>query len=376
LIYCRSAIQNVNMKFVLILLGLFPFTVIAQKDNTGGFTINGKVNGLPENSVVYLAGSSEKDTIAKATVQHNAFVLKGKFANGDGAMLMFPAVDKRMFLFIGNEAVNIAASNSSLNDAVVTGSATQADYEEFIYEIKPLSDFVNYYRTQMQSAQTQGDRDTSVIMLNTAYNIYQTSIDRFIARKKNSPVAALLLAFSYDMDPNKDVDLLEKRLNTLGEKALQSRYAQNIKQVIANGKIGAVGTKAIEFSQPDTSGKSISLSQFRGKYVLIDFWASWCRPCRMENPNVVAAYNEFKDKNFTILSVSLDQEKKNWLNAIKADHLNWTHVSDLQFWSNAVAKLYHVESIPQNFLVDPNGVIIARNLRGEELADKLRQLVK
>src|SRR5689334_22279418 len=113
LIYCRSAIQNVNMKFVLILLGLIPFTVIAQKDNTGGFTINGKVNGLPENSVVYLAGSSEKDTIAKATVQHNAFVLKGKFANGDGAMLMFPATDKRMFLFIGNETVNITASNSS-----------------------------------------------------------------------------------------------------------------------------------------------------------------------------------------------------------------------------------------------------------------------
>jgi peroxiredoxin len=109
--------------------------------------------------------------------------------------------------------------------------------------------------------------------------------------------------------------------------------------------------------------------------VLIDFWASWCRPCRIENPTVVKAYNQFKSKNFTVLGVSLDRAKDAWVKAIADDNLTWTHVSDLKFWSNEVAQKYKVESIPQNFLVDPNGKIIAKNLRGEELLRTLKQLL-
>lgn len=362
-------------KLLILILCVSSTSLFAQSDE--GFVVKGNINGLPDNSLVYIAGNSENDTIAKATVNQGNFTLTGKLDNKDGVMLLLPSLERRIFLFIGNESVNITASDKTLNDLRVTGSPTQSDYESFMNEIKPLSDFVNYYRQQVQMAQTQGAHDSAGIMLNTAYNIYQSAIDRFITRKKNSPVAALTLAFSYDMDPNKDLALLEKRFNSLGEDAMKSRYATGVKQVIANGKIGAVGTQAIDFTQKDTTGKKdISLSQFRGKYVLIDFWASWCRPCRAENPNVVAAYNEYKNKNFTILSVSLDQEKENWINAIKMDHLAWNHVSDLQFWSNSVAQLYHIESIPQNFLVDPNGIIIAKNLRGDQLAEALKEILK
>lgn len=360
-----------------VLLGLFIFPLILNAQNSDqGFVITGTVKGLADNSLVYFAGNNENDTIAKTVAKQGSFTLKGNVNNVDGRMLIFPSLNARLFLFTGNDHVNILSSSADFSDVTVTGSPTQNDYNEFIFEIKPLGDFVNYYRGQMQMAQTQEARDSAGIMLNTAYNIYQTSIDRFISRRSSSPVAALLLAYSYDMDPNKDVVLLEKRFNSLDTNALHNRYADGVKHAIETGKIGAVGTKAIEFTQQDTSGRNISLSQFRGKYVLLDFWASWCRPCRMENPNVVAAYNEFKNKNFTILSVSLDQDKDNWINAIKNDRLNWTHVSDLQFWSNGAAKLYHVESIPQNYLINPNGIIIAKNLRGDQLRAKLQELLK
>ena len=135
-------------------------------------------------------------------------------------------------------------------------------------------------------------------------------------------------------------------------------------------------SKATDFTQPDVNGQPVSLSQFKGKYVLVDFWASWCQPCRKENPNIVKNYNQFKDKNFTILGVSLDQNKDAWLKAIQQDGLTWTHVSDLKFWSNEAAALYGVQSIPYNVLVDPQGNIVAENLHGQELEQTLSKVLQ
>jgi thiol-disulfide isomerase/thioredoxin len=134
---------------------------------------------------------------------------------------------------------------------------------------------------------------------------------------------------------------------------------------------------APDFTQADVNGVPVKLSSFRGKYVLIDFWASWCGPCRQENPNVVRVYNKYKEKNFTIIGVSLDKQsgRADWLAAIKNDGLNWTQVSDLKFWSNQAAALYYVSSIPANFLVDPNGKIVAKNLRGDDLESKLKEVL-
>jgi peroxiredoxin len=174
-----------------------------------------------------------------------------------------------------------------------------------------------------------------------------------------------------------DIRIYDKVFKGLGKDVQKSKEGLSVKKTIDAFMMVRIGAEAPLFTSPDTAGHAINLKDFRGKYVLLDFWASWCGPCREENPNVVKAYAQFKDKNFTVLGVSLDQKNKHdaWVKAINDDGLVWNHVSDLTWWDNAVAKLYAIRSIPQNFLIDPKGKIVGANLRGEELFKKLQELI-
>lgn len=174
-----------------------------------------------------------------------------------------------------------------------------------------------------------------------------------------------------------DIRIYDKVFKGLSKDVQKSKEGLSVKKTIDAFMTVRIGAEAPLFSSPDTAGHTVNLKDFRGKYVLLDFWASWCGPCREENPNVVKAYAQFRDKNFTVLGVSLDQKNKYdaWVKAINDDGLTWNHVSDLTYWDNAVAKLYCVRSIPQNFLIDPKGKIVGANLRGEELFKKLQELI-
>jgi peroxiredoxin len=177
----------------------------------------------------------------------------------------------------------------------------------------------------------------------------------------------------YDINP----DEVSPLFNQLSPAIQTSEGGKAFSDRIEAARKTAVGAMAMNFTQNDTLGKPVSLSDFRGKYVLLDFWASWCGPCRAENPNVVNAFNKYKDKNFTVLGVSLDQPdaKDKWMEAIHKDGLTWTQVSDLKFWQNDVAVQYGIRAIPQNFLIDPSGKIIAKNVRGEDLLNKLKEVL-
>ena len=153
-------------------------------------------------------------------------------------------------------------------------------------------------------------------------------------------------------------------------------YVKDLDGIIKQLENVQIGKVTPEFSLPDTAGVSVSLSDFRGKYVLLDFWASWCPPCRRENPNVVKAFNEYKDKNFTIVGISLDKDKSKWMKAIADDNLAWTHLSDLKYWDSEIPALYGVRGIPANVLLDPDGVIVAKNITGEDLHKKLKEVIK
>ncbi len=199
-------------------------------------------------------------------------------------------------------------------------------------------------------------------------------IDEFIKQHPNSLVSlyALYRDFSYRLTPEE----IKANLQLLNPSLQNTEYGNILKELVSTMERVAVGKKAPDFALKDPEGNVVKLSDRLGKgYLLVDFWASWCGPCRKENPNVVKVYSEYKDKGFDVFGVSLDASKEPWLKAIEKDHLTWTHVSDLQFWNNAAAKLYGIRSIPSNLLLDKNGVIIAKNLRGEELEAKLAELL-
>ncbi|MBN2773518.1 MAG: TlpA family protein disulfide reductase, partial [Prolixibacteraceae bacterium] len=194
---------------------------------------------------------------------------------------------------------------------------------------------------------------------------------------KNNPASYVVPVFLSSLQYEKTTEEMDSILNNLDPKLEKSSIIQMLKERVEAKKKVKVGKNAPDFTQNDPDGNPITFSDIysANEYTLLDFWAAWCGPCRGENPNVVAVYNEFKDKGFTVFGVSLDRTKEDWLKAIEADGLTWTHVSDLGYWDSEVPKLYAVYSIPSNFLVDKEGKIIATGLRGEDLRAKISELL-
>jgi peroxiredoxin len=354
-------------KFALWIINMaMPFALLAQAEPNYKITGQVKDETVREVYLSYFGGHGLQTDSAK--VIDHVYTLTGKIEMGMLVSLTtaspddIPTPDKLVSLFLlPAEDLRIEHS-TKFSDAVVTGSVANREYRKLMDMSKAYDE---------KKAEQPGDGENEEVY------------GRYMRENPNSP----LLAFAFNTyvgDPrsikSEDAPRTRALFDLLPDSVRSSPRSQAFLKQLDNkvtfDKTVGVGQPAPDFTQNDTAGHPVALSSFRGKYVLLDFWASWCGPCRQENPAVVTAYHKYHDKGFEILGVSLDQNEKSWKKAIHDDKLSWTHVSDLKYWDNALVKIYGVQGVPQNFLIDPQGKIIARGLRGEDLQNKLAEIYK
>ena len=343
-----------------------PAALLAQDDNN--FTITGEVKDGSVKEVYLTYYSAHGFQTDSSRVIDHAYSLSGKIPQGMVVSLStagpddIPTADRLASVFLMPSEHFRVTHGHSFSDIVVTGSPVNTEYLKLLQLSKA-------YDARKAAQPGEGERE----------EVY----GRYMRENPHSPL--LLFAFTdYVGDPrsitSKDVPKVRTYLDLFSDSMRNTGFLQMISQQLDSKETFettvAIGRPAPDFMRDDTTGRPVSLSSFRGKYVLLDFWASWCVPCRQENPAVVAAYKKFHGKGLEIIGVSLDKDEKAWKKAIRTDKLVWAQVFDLKDKDKAIAEVYGVTAIPQNFLIDPQGNIIARGLRGEELDKKLSEIYK
>ena len=374
------------MKCILKIFSFFllmcPVLCFAQQDT---FTISGTVNS-PEIKTLYFTqttfySTNQKGNVQKIDVLDGKFSIKGMIDEPLPAFLSlvedYKKIGTQPKQFILDKGIISVEISSDLASALVKGSKAQDDLVQYNIEQAPYSTKINDINNEAQRLSTSGIAADSIGRL---FRIPFRDASRALAdfqrkfvQKNSSAFISLLLIPNIAGSTNNYIEA-DSLLSALTDNIESSATAKSIRGYLVSQKKTSIGALAPDFRLADTSGNKIALSDLKGKYVLLDFWAAWCGPCRQENPNVVQAFKTYKNDGFTVFGVSLDREKRSWLKAINDDNLQWQHVSDLKYWGSEAAILYGITSIPRNFLLNPSGKIIGRDLRGQDLLDKLEEL--
>jgi len=377
------------MKKTLILILLLPFMAAAQKS----YTISGKLPAIKGNAKAYLVllKNNAWKEVDSTDIKNGQFLFTGSVDEPQSAILAVRhngAADSGrqrdvQGFFIENSKITVIGTDL-ISNAKITGSVADRENGEREAMIKPVTAKIIKLQDEFGKKTADGAYVKSLEERKKAGD----SIQKLVAKNKDislkfaeTHLNSFMGLYTFNMY------VLDNKFDPANVEPLFNRFSANLKssplgkrtiEKIEIGKRRQTGAKATDFTQNDLNDKPFTLSSLRGKYVLVDFWASWCGPCRAENPNVVKAYNELKGKNFEIVGVSLDYPggKAAWEAAVKKDGLPWIQVSDLKGWKNEVAVMYGINSVPQNLLIDPQGMIIAKNLRGEALTEKLKELIK
>lgn len=364
------------MKKILIPVALCALALSACT-STQKYTINGTVEGETEGTVYLLKFQGrEADTLGKAAIEAGKFKLEGSVQEVSDAYLAIEGKRGRTPLIIENAQFTATLNPADNSQSKVEGTENQKVVNAYLAIsnelMKKESELYKEYTTAMQN-QDQEKATEIRSQFEAAEKEAEAKEAELIKSNPDSFVSAFIVASKMG---SMELDQLKEMFDILGENAKNSTYGQKIAERIAKLTAVAIGQTAPDFTMNTPEGNPLSLADIKGKVKIIDFWASWCNPCRQANPEVVEIYNEFHPKGLEIIGVSLDNNQEAWVKAIEDDGLVWNHVSDLKGWENAAAQLYGVNSIPHLLILDENNQIVARNLHGQELKDKIAEMLK
>jgi len=365
-----------------LLLGLLPILALASCSQSNKFDLEGTIIGQPNGNMVYLQKIEGREfvNVDSTELKENSFKFSDTLEIPD---LYFIRIGQSepIQLFLENSDIEVKANLDSMDKAEIIGSASHDLFKKFNAEMLPFQVMMdNLYRKADSLKAIDAITPAVEQQLDQEYDAIDSKqnafVNKFVTENPKSVVSAFITARF--LAPSLEFLELEKIVTTFDESIAKSQYVIKLKAKVETMRKTAVGQPYIDFTLSDPSGNKIALSSLvDGKtVVMIDFWASWCSPCRKENPNVVAIYKDLKDKGFQIIGVSLDKTMEAWVNGIKEDGITYPQVSDLLYWDCAVAKLYAVNGIPHTVLIGKDGKIAAKNLRGDELRAKVEELLK
>ncbi|MDQ3290331.1 MAG: AhpC/TSA family protein, partial [Bacteroidota bacterium] len=346
--------------------------------DSGTYKIYGKLNNQSSGKV-YLSELGEKQFVTRDTatvLNDGTFTFEGKV--NEPTVYRISLTDQNMFLLmLDNKEIQVEADAKDMNKTYAVKGSEEAElFKELTGRLEKMQAAGMQLQKRFEKASETANQDSVKVIQETYQSMQQRNvkaIKEFIKQHDKTAVAAF--ATLNLINPETDMGFADSMATVFNKNRPESQYTKALVKVLEPLKTLAVGKPAPDITLPTPDGKPLSLSSLKGKYVLVDFWASWCGPCRQENPNVVRMYNKYKDKGFEIFGVSLDNSREKWLGAIQKDQLSWPHVSDLKGWESAAAQLYNIQAIPQTLLLDKEGKIIARNLRGPELEAKVAELL-
>lgn len=367
--------KNIALVLFTAIIAAFGVSCQQEKENKD-YKINVTIVGIGDNTV-YLEQRKDGEWVKVDSTEFLAD--KGTFEGNIGLAEFFyittSAVRGYIPVFVEPGEISVKTNVNNLRDVVVEGSSIHTEHDTFMKSLASFDQKAAQLGQQYQQASTDGDKKAMQQIEDEYMGLEdqktQSILDYAISNNESVASAFIVMSNSYKLD----LDQLDEVVSGFSDNIGESKYVISLKEKVATLKSVAIGQKYVDFTLDSPEGNPIALSSVAdGKYVLVDFWASWCSPCRAENPNVVEAYNKFHNKGFDVFGVSFDKDHAKWVEAIKKDGLTWTHVSDLKYWASAAGKLYGIQSIPQNILLNPQGIIIEKNLRGQALQDKLAEI--